>query len=593
MSDKNLSAMKNLSPLRKTSHAQSALELAREQLQHFGIDPNSEYGEALIATTNNLYKAQGNLQSLWDVTTATLPALDQSDRIRYFNAKKFLAFQMAKLLDNLQNPFRSVYQQFDFGPATQLSKGSYPIFDNVPALFSATPVVVKTATYIYACTEWVDDAFTGREPTHQIYSRLLNPTSIALANAIVDLEAGPFTQEYLAWNYNSGMAAIDGILSNKLRLGDVLIVSRNVYGGVHQLLVDYFAQRQRLDIQIEWFDELDASSFEAFLHDVKVRHADRLQQAKLHVYLESPCNPHGYVLDVPNICAISHREGHCVILDSTLATPFLHQPLQRTNPDERPDYVVHSYTKDLSGGGSTTAGVVIGKIETMFMPKGETINGVKWSDTMFWDVYYIKGAFLDADKAAEVMSGMKTLEQRMLHKGIATRVFTAFLASNPMVRVNSNAVPAHPNHQQLLDSHYLGLPSPLFTVDFENANVDVAAFKRFFDALEPCFSHQVSIGQTNTLVLCPALTSHSELSGGALADANIYPTTIRISMGTEDVRELMAHLYLAAKIHIDPLCEGFSSGFDIDNMDALLLAETKRVYEQHVGAGKSLKKRLA
>ena len=246
MSEINLESMRRLSPLRKTSKAESALALASEQLTHYGIDPNSDYGQALLDTTHHLYQTQGNLQALWDVTSATLPTLDQSDRIRYFNAKKFLAFQMAKLLDNLQNPFRAVYQQFDFGQATQLSKGSYPIFDNVPALFSATPVIVRTATYIYACTEWVDDAFTGREPTHQIYSRLLNPTSIALANSIVDLEAGPYTADYLAWNYNSGMAAIDGILSNKLRVGDVLIVSRNVYGGVHQLLVDYLRKSSAL-----------------------------------------------------------------------------------------------------------------------------------------------------------------------------------------------------------------------------------------------------------------------------------------------------------------------------------------------------------
>ncbi len=107
------------------------------------------------------------------------------------------------------------------------AKGPYPVFDNVTALFSANPVIVRTATYIYACTEWVDDAFHGKEALHEIYSRLLNPTSISLANHIVDLEAGRHASEYLAWNFNSGMAAIDTLLGHRLGNEDIVIVSRN------------------------------------------------------------------------------------------------------------------------------------------------------------------------------------------------------------------------------------------------------------------------------------------------------------------------------------------------------------------------------
>ena len=88
---------------------------------------------------------------------------------------------------------------------------------------------------MYACTEWVEDAFKGREPLLEIYSRLLNPTSISLANHIVDLEAGPLAGEYLAWNFNSGMAAIDATLANVVGYQDIVIASRNVYGGTYQL----------------------------------------------------------------------------------------------------------------------------------------------------------------------------------------------------------------------------------------------------------------------------------------------------------------------------------------------------------------------
>ncbi len=588
-----IDSMKQLSPLRNTTEAKTAQALALEQIRHFGIDINSRYGRSLLETTERLYQAQGGMQQLWDVTQESLATLKQGDKIAYFNAKKFLAFQIAKLLDNLQNPFRAIYQQLDHGTGSKLAKGNYPIFDNVPALFSATPVIAKTATYIFACTEWVDDAFQGKEATHQIYSRLLNPTSIALANTVVDLEAGPYTQEYLAWNFNSGMAAIDGVLSNILRHGDVLIVSRNVYGGVHQLLVDYFAQKERMDIQLEWFDGYTGEEFEAFFNQVGKRHASRLVNHKLHIYIESPCNPHGFVLDVPKICKIAHEHECDVVLDSTLATPFLNKPLQREDRNERPDFVVHSYTKDMSGGGSTTAGGVIGRIERMFMPKGDFINGCRWQDSMFWDVYYIKGAFLDADKAAEVLSGLKTLEPRLLQKCINAQVFTTFLNTSKYVNVNANALSDHPNHDLLKKQHYLGLASPLFTIDFERAKITSSAFKAFFDGLEPTFSHQVSIGQNNTLVLCPALTSHSELSSDAMGDAGIYPTTLRISMGTEDVRELVTHIYLAAKLHIDPVCPDFSESFSLDGIEAYLIKFTQDIHKAHISNGLSLKERIA
>ena len=585
--------MKNLSPLRNTTKHESAKALASEQLAYFDIDPNTEYGRSLVELTEHLYSAQHSLDALWSATSETLPLIDRSDKVRYFNAKKFLAFQIAKLLDNLQNPFRATYQQLNSDNTTKTAKGSFPLFDNVPALFSATPVVTKTATYIYACTEWVDDAFHGKEPTHQIYSRLLNPTSISLANAIVDLKAGPYTNEYLAWNFNSGMAAIDCVLSNVLRRGDVLIVARNVYGGSHQLLVDYFAQENRLAIQIEWFDGYSGDEFNRFLEDVQKRHHSRLNDGKkLHVYVESPCNPHGLVLDVPKICARAHQDGHKVILDSTLATPFLNRPLQRKNPAERPDYVIHSYTKDLAGTGAATAGVVIGKIETMFGPKGHTTGGVFWQDTMFWDVYYIKGAFLDADKAYEVLTGMKTLEQRMLHKCVSTRVFTRFLASHSSVNVSSNAIETHPNHDIMSELHYLGLPAPLFSFDLEKANLPTSVFKQFFDSLEPTFSHQVSIGQPNTLVLCPALTSHSELSSDAMIDAGIFNTTIRVSMGLEDVRELAAHIVTSAKIHIDPVLPGFSDGFNLDSIDDWLKHETQSTLLKHIESAPTARQRI-
>lgn len=574
MIPQGFNAAKILSPRRNTTQAQNIEELVHEQLAHFGIDQQSDYGQALQATATHLYETQTDVSRLWQITNDTLETLDKGDRMAYFNAKRFLSFQLAKILDSLQNPFRKVSQSLATNPSTQMAKGSYPLFDNITAIFSATPVIARTATYIYACTEWVDDAFHGREMTHQIYSRLLNPTNVSLANAIVDLEAGPYTSEYMAWNYNSGMAAIDGLLSNVLNRGDVLLVSRNVYGGVHQLLVDYFAKPEKMAIQIEWFDGYSTEEFNERFAEVKAKHAERLNDNKLHVYIESPCNPHGYVLDITGISKAAHEAGdHLVILDSTLATPVLNRPLIREDKAERPDYVVHSYTKDISGSGSVTSGTVIGETYRMFIPKGETVNGLDWSKSMFWDVYYIKGAFLDSDKAYDVIMGMKTLELRMLSKVINTIVFTRFLASHEDFRVHSHVLESDENYALREKCLINGMPSCLFTVDMERAGISRHTFARFFDSLEPGFGLMVSIGQSNTIVLCPALTSHSELSIDDLAQARIYPTTMRISMGNENVKDLIASLMNAANNHIEPERPGFIKKF-------MPVAEVERMLEE-------------
>lgn len=585
---------KILSPKRNTTQANSIDELTDEQLAHFGIDKNSEYGQALFNTAQHLYYTQANVQQLWQITSDTLAGLSKENKVAYFNAKKFLSFQIAKILDTLQNPFRATYQSLSAQSGSQVSKSHYPLFDNVTALFSATPVVVRTATYVYACTEWVDDAFKGKESTHQIYSRLLNPTNISLANAIVDLEAGPYSADYLAWNFNSGMAAIDAMLSNVLSHSDVLVVSRNVYGGVYQLLHDFFARENRLNVQLEWFDGFSADEFEQFLQETKIKHASRLEAGSaLHVYLESPCNPHGYVLEVAGICKIAHAGEHLVMLDSTLATPILHQPLQRKDKNERPDYVMHSYTKDICGSGATTAGVVIAEGYRMFQGKGDCVNGYDWSKTMFWDVYYIKGAFLDSEKAFDVLNGMKSLEMRMMNKVINTIVFSQFLASHDDFNVNCHAVAGHRNGQIRENQMRHGWPCALFTVDMQHSSLDRDTFVRFFDALEPAFSHQVSIGQNNTIILCPALTTHSELDATAQNKGGIFLTTMRIAMGTDNVKELIAHFINSARLHIDPVNAGFSEKFMVaSDIDKLYLETSQKVCQQHYSSGASVQQML-
>ncbi|MGD9851990.1 MAG: PLP-dependent aspartate aminotransferase family protein [Nitrospirales bacterium] len=565
--ENHLAGMRKLSPKRNTTHASSAESLVAEQLAHFGIDADSPFGQILARITQRLYESQADLELLWNLTLKTIGELDRSDQIAYFNAKKFLSFQLAKLLDTAQNPSRRTYQALDYQLSTRATKGPYAVFDNVTAIFSATPVIARTATYIYACAEWIEDAFKGKELLLEIYSRLLNPTSISLANFIVDLEAGPHSNQYFAWNFSSGMAAIDGVLSHLLGRDDVLITSRNIYGGAHQLIYDWYAKEGNLEIAVEHFDGYEASDFSTRWSQVKKKYAERFAVGrKAYLYLESPSNPHGDVLDVPAICREAHEADIRVILDATVGTPFLVRPLQREDPAERPDFVIHSYTKDLSGTGTVIAGTVIGRTHDMFAPKGyepdETAQseGAKsWRDTMFWNVYFVKGAFLNADSAFEVIQGMRTLDMRMLAKCINTQILVRFLDTHPQINVHSHALDNHPNAALRKKLLFLGLPSPLFTIDIEHISSD--AFHRFFDSLSPTFGHMISLGQSNTIVSCPALTTHSELDETALAEAGIRSTTIRFAIGDEHPLDLINHFLQSAKLSIDPTDPGFSDRF--------------------------------
>lgn len=565
-----------LSPRRHSTTATNTAELTAEQLVHFGIDPQSEQGKALSTLVMQMFSTNIAATDLWNVSTRTLSSLDRSDRIAWFNAKRFVCFQLAKVLDTLQNPLRATYQSLMGEAGTIAVKGPYPMFDNVTALFSATPVITRTSTYFFACTEWIEDAFKGRESLHEIYSRLLNPTSISLANHIVDLEAGQEAADYFALNFNSGMAAIDATLAHLLGYEDIVLSNRNVYGGTYQLLHDWYGKKSNLNISIESFDGDTAEAFETRLKEVETKHADRLAKGRhIFVYIESPCNPHGTVLDVPAICRIAHSRGLTVICDATVATPFLQPMLKRAEKIERPDFIIHSYTKDLCGSGNTTAGVVIARNERMFLGKGDTARAKghdgrerehKWDESMFWNVYYIKGAFLDSDKAFEVLSGMRTIELRLLAKCINTIVLARALAMHPLINVNCPALEGHPNAPLREKLMTLGLPAPLFTIDFEGSakqplNLEKDHLKRFLDSLEPAFALQVSLGQVNTMILCPALTTHSELPPEALKQAGITPSTMRISVGDEDPRYLLEHLARAAELAFGDRYPEFAAAF--------------------------------
>jgi cystathionine beta-lyase/cystathionine gamma-synthase len=162
----------------------------------------------------------------------------------------------------------------------------------------------------------------------------------------------------------------------------------------------------------------------------------------------------------------------------------------------------------------------------------------------------------------------------MLQKAINTLTLARVLSAHPDINVHCPAAPGSANARIMEKVMHLGLPAALFTIDLEGgkgrAPVGHAAFKRFFDSLEPAVGLQVTLGQTNTTALCPALTSHSELSEEALREAGIMPTTTRIAVGLEDPRMMIAHMQRAAATAIDPDHPGFSAAFQApDEIDRI------------------------
>jgi O-acetylhomoserine/O-acetylserine sulfhydrylase-like pyridoxal-dependent enzyme len=178
---------------------------------------------------------------------------------------------------------------------------------------------------------------------------------------------------------------------------------------------------------------------------------------------------------------------------------------------------------------------------------------------------------------------MKTMELRMMQKCINTLILARFLASHPRINVNCNAIAGNLNRPIRDSVLKFGLSAPLFTIDFEQAGLDSTTFVRFFDSLEPAFHHQVTLGQSNTVILCPAMTSHSEMDDQALADAGIVRTTIRVAIGDENPKELIAHFVNAARLTIDPEAPGFSDGFlSPAETDALVRTTYLKVHEAYI-----------
>ncbi|MGI8751093.1 MAG: O-acetylhomoserine aminocarboxypropyltransferase/cysteine synthase family protein [Acidimicrobiales bacterium] len=361
-----------------------------------------------------------------------------------------------------------------------------------------------------------------------IYSRIANPTVAAFEERMAALEGG-----IGAVAAASGLAAEFMVFAALAGAGDHLVAASGLYGGtVTQLDVTL----RRFGVDTTFVTGTDPADYQAAITD-----------ATKAVYCEVVANPSGEIADLEGLAEVAHGAGVPLVVDATLATPWLCRPL-----DHGADIVVHSATKFLGGHGTTMGGVVIesgrfdwgnGRFPTMTEPVA-SYGGVKWWENFGEYGFLTKlraeqlrdiGGALAPMSAFLLLQGIETLPQRMdAHLANAAGVARWLEADPRIAYVNWAGLDSHPHHDRA--ARYLPAgPGAVFAFGVEGGR---ESGERFIEALELC-SHLANVGDARTLVIHPASTTHRQLTEEQLAAGGVHPELIRISVGLEDLDDLL------------------------------------------------------
>jgi len=394
----------------------------------------------------------------------------------------------------------------------------------------ATPLY-QTASYVFRDTDYAAGLFNIERAGH-VYSRLSNPTNAVLEERIAMLDNGVG-----AIATASGQAAIHLGVATLLGAGDHIVASRSIYGGTHNLL-DYTLRRFGIDTTF-----VDPRSPQDF--------ANAIQDNTRLVFGEILGNPGLEVLNVPEISKVAHDAGLPLMVDATFTTPYLCRPI-----DLGADIVMHSATKFLSGHGIVIGGLLVdggtfdwaasGKFPTMSEPYAGFHN-LNFSEEFGPAAFITRarkeglrdfGACMSPTTAFHILQGMETLPLRMQKHVANTAEIVEFLARQEGVeRVNHPMLESHPDHELAKSL----LPKGCGAVfGFELAGGRQAGI-RFIEALE-VFSHLANVGDAKSLVIHPASTTHHRMGADALEKAGISEGLIRLSVGLEDTKDLIADL---------------------------------------------------
>ena len=400
------------------------------------------------------------------------------------------------------------------------------------------PTTDARAVPIYATTSYVfkDSAQAagrfGLTEGGNIYTRLMNPTSSAFEERIAALEGGA-----AALATASGAAAITYAVQNIARAGDHIVSATNLYGGTYNLFANTLRD-QGLDVT--FVDPSQPENFEAAIKE----------NTKL-IYAETLGNPNSDVIDLRAVAAIAHRHGIPLIVDNTFATPYYLRPIEYGA-----DIVVHSATKFIGGHGTVMGGVVVdsGKFDWTQNDKfpgitqpNPSYHGVVFSEACGNLAYILKlrttlmrdqGATISPFNSFLLLQGLETLSLRLeRHVENALKVVD-FLKNHPQVeRVNHPSL-AQGRAKELYDEYFPNGAASIFTFEIKG---DSEKAKKFTESLE-LFSLLANVADVKSLVIHPASTTHSQLSESELLTSGIKPNTIRLSIGTEHIDDIIADL---------------------------------------------------
>ena len=400
-----------------------------------------------------------------------------------------------------------------------------------PASDARAVPIYQTSSYVFHNSAHAAARFGLSDPGN-IYSRLTNTTQDVLERRITALEGGVG-----ALAVASGAAAITYSILNITRAGDHIVAAKTIYGGTYDLLQHTLVP---YGISTTFVDPEDVSNFEkAIRPETKA------------LFIETFGNPNGNIIDVDAVAAIAHAHRIPLIIDNTFATPFLFRPIEHGA-----DIVVHSATKFIGGHGTTIGGVIIdsGKFDwkasgkfPQFTEPEASYHGIVFADAVGPAAYITRaratllrdiGATLSPVSCFIFLQGLETLSLRVeRHVANALKVVD-FLSRHPKVaKVNHPALESHPDHA-LYRRYFPNGGGSIFTFEIKGGQAD--AFK-FIDSLE-IFSLLANVADVKSLVIHPATTTHSQLTEAELTDQGIYQSTVRLSIGTEHVDDLIADL---------------------------------------------------
>lgn len=400
-----------------------------------------------------------------------------------------------------------------------------------PATDARAVPIYQTTSFVFKNSAHAAARFALADAGN-IYGRLTNSTVDAFEQRIAALEGG-----VAALGVASGAAAINYTFLNLASAGDNIVSAKTIYGGTYNLLEHTLPQ---YGITTTFVDAHNLDEVEAAIQDNTTL-----------IYLETLGNPNS---DIPNIDAISeiaHKHGLPVVVDNTFGTPYLFRPLEHGA-----NVVVHSATKFIGGHGTSLGGVIVdggnfdwkasGKYPQIAEPN-PSYHGISFADACGAAAYvtYIRaillrdeGACISPFNAFLLLQGTETLSLRLERHAENTKKVIEYLVNNPHVeKVNHPSLPDHPDHD-LYDKYFPNGGASIFT--FEIKGGKDAAWK-FIDNLQ-LFSLLANVADVKSLVIHPASTTHSQLSDEELANVGISQSTIRLSIGTEHIDDIIADL---------------------------------------------------